>query len=226
MKAVVIEASTERSIAALFKEGQLAGEARLPVGLTSSKHLLRELQKLMKPADIDLIIAGVGPGSYTGIRVGATIAKTLSFACGIPLVGVCSLEGFQPEGDGAFAAVIDAKISGMYIRYGEKRGGIVYWEGEASVRPLEEISVGVTPFKGVLESKLRCGEWIERYPDARAIYESGVSKYLAGKYTQDGTMELNYLRNGYLLPPPPPPPPVFLMGPAPLGCSALAPPPC
>ena len=61
----------------------------------------------LKPGDIDLIVCDVGPGSYTGLRVGLTFAKTLAWSLSKPLVGIMSLDaiafdyltvhGFQVE---------------------------------------------------------------------------------------------------------------------------------
>jgi tRNA threonylcarbamoyladenosine biosynthesis protein TsaB len=201
MNTLLLEASTERSIASLFKNDGIVGHAELPVGLTSSKRLLRYLQNLVKAEEIDRIIAGVGPGSYTGMRVAAAIAKTLSFARQVPLVGVCSLEGFQPGESGSFAAVIDAKISGVYIRFGRKQGDLVTWEGEAEVMSIAQAAVrlahldyAVTPNKEVLQQKFPSSLFVEGYPAPLPIYRAGLHKYLSGEFTTDGRLELNYLR--------------------------------
>jgi len=45
-------------------------------------------------ADLDLIVTGVGPGPYTGLRVSVVTATTLGMALGVPVVGVCTLDGF------------------------------------------------------------------------------------------------------------------------------------
>lgn len=194
---IVIETSTERAIVALFKEGNLASLSELPSGLTSSKHLITALQTVIGTHQIDLVISGVGPGSYTGIRVGASIAKAYAFARRLPIVGVCSLEGFQPFNDGSFAAVIDAKISGVYIRFGVKNGESVTWEDKAQVLSLEDaadrllqVEYAVTSHKEVLQQKLPHPGWIERYPDPLAIYKAGIQSVPRLDYS----LELQYLR--------------------------------
>jgi tRNA threonylcarbamoyl adenosine modification protein YeaZ len=44
--------------------------------------------------DVDLIVTGVGPGPYTGLRVSVVTATTLGLVLGVPVVGVCTLDGF------------------------------------------------------------------------------------------------------------------------------------
>ena len=103
MISLLIETSTERSLIALFRDLDPLDIRELPFGLQNSKHLLPEIKSLferagLKPADLDLIVAGIGPGSYTGIRVGAMTAKAMAFALNIPVIGISSLEGFiAPE---------------------------------------------------------------------------------------------------------------------------------
>lgn len=51
----------------------------------------------VRPADLDLIVTGVGPGPYTGLRVGIVTARTMGLALGRPVVGVCSLDALARD---------------------------------------------------------------------------------------------------------------------------------
>jgi len=205
MKCLLIETSTERGFVAIFEGKTLVLHTELPIGFQNSTFLLPEVDRAfkvleMKPSELDYIGVGTGPGSYTGIRVGAITAKTLAFALNKPLVGICSLEGFIPTDDGVFAAVIDAKIGGVYVHLGEKRGDQIEWLSKPEVFPLAEAAevmrvarMIVTPNATMIKNKLIGYDWIweERSPDvqymARRVAEAmqqGVS----------GELELLYLR--------------------------------
>lgn len=71
----------------------------------------------MKPADLNKIVVAEGPGSYTGVRIGVTIAKTLAWTLGIPLSGVSSLEVLAMAGryfQGYIAPIFDARRGQVY----------------------------------------------------------------------------------------------------------------
>ena len=72
----------------------------------------------MKPADLDKIVVAKGPGSYTGVRIGVTIAKTFAWTLNIPLVGISSLEalaaGVGRHFDGFISPLFDARRGQIY----------------------------------------------------------------------------------------------------------------
>ncbi len=67
-------------------------------------------------AQLNRIGATVGPGSFTGLRVGVAFAKGLGSALGVPAVGVGSLEALAAASSGMVAAVIDARRDQLYLQ--------------------------------------------------------------------------------------------------------------
>ena len=112
----------------------------------------------LRPADLGAIVAGVGPGPYTGLRVGLVTAAALGHALGIPTYGVCSLDPMgrdlaRDEGD--VLVVTDARRKEVYwARYGEQGHRL---DGPHVNRPDEIDATGVS---------LIGGEGVRLYPDA------------------------------------------------------------
>jgi len=67
--------------------------------------------------DLDAIVVGVGPGPFTGLRIGLVTARTLGAALGIPVSGVCSLDVIAAEAavDGSLVVVTDARRKEVYV---------------------------------------------------------------------------------------------------------------
>lgn len=75
-------------------------------------HVLERNQITLK--DIDQIIVGRGPGSYTGIRIAGTVAKTLAYATNIPLYEVSSLIFMTSGYQGLVCAMLDARRDNVF----------------------------------------------------------------------------------------------------------------
>ena len=89
-------ANTPISVA-LVKDGELLIEGTSAMAINHSLRAMPAIEELLEqaglvPADIDAIAVSEGPGSYTGARIGVTIAKTLAWTLGKPLVGVSTLK--------------------------------------------------------------------------------------------------------------------------------------
>jgi len=78
------------------------------------------------PADVEAIVAGLGPGPFTGLRVGLVTAGALADALNVPVYGVCSLDGLAHASDGDLLVATDARRKEVYwghYRAGEPIGG-------------------------------------------------------------------------------------------------------
>jgi tRNA threonylcarbamoyladenosine biosynthesis protein TsaB len=96
MKVLAIDTSNNSLGVAVIDGEQVIGEYITNLKKNHSVRVMPAIEKLlqdceMKPADIEKIVVAKGPGSYTGVRIGVTIAKTLAWTLNIPLVGISSL---------------------------------------------------------------------------------------------------------------------------------------
>jgi tRNA threonylcarbamoyladenosine biosynthesis protein TsaB len=104
---LAVDTSTSSMSVALTRGVELLGELNSKAERNHSIHLLPHIQQVvassgLHPRELDAVAVGVGPGSYTGIRIGVTVAKTLAWTHGMVLLGVSSLEAMAVGGGEAF----------------------------------------------------------------------------------------------------------------------------
>jgi len=97
MLILAIDTSTSWLSLSLVRDGEVLGGVDETTKNNQSEILLSRIEHLLcrcdvKPTHLDRIAVAIGPGSYTGIRVGVAVAKSLAYALDIPVVGVSSLE--------------------------------------------------------------------------------------------------------------------------------------
>lgn len=105
MKVLGIESTGSRLGVCLWEDFRVRAAKTVAEGDSHSEHLLPTLHDLFKkvpwtPQDLDVVAVDVGPGRFTGIRLGVSAARTLSFILQKPLVEVTSLETLAASGSG------------------------------------------------------------------------------------------------------------------------------
>jgi tRNA threonylcarbamoyladenosine biosynthesis protein TsaB len=97
---LVLETSTPRASLALFDQDEIVWEADFVTRRSHNSKIFEPVKDALEIAgeQLSLIAVGVGPGSYSGVRVGISVANGLGFARGVPVVGLSSLAAF-PEAD-------------------------------------------------------------------------------------------------------------------------------
>lgn len=123
MKILGIDTSSSSLSVAVMDDDLLKGEFTLNHKLTHSEQLMPLLDSLLshlelKMSDIDLIGVSVGPGSFTGIRIGVAAANAMAMALDIPVVGISSLEAMAyTAGETAYTIVstFDAQRDRFYF---------------------------------------------------------------------------------------------------------------
>ena len=97
MLLLALDTSTRQASVALCSEERLYGEHTWQAGNNHSVEMLEHVQRLLAEGGVamsalDGLAVAIGPGSFNGVRVAVTAAKTLAFALGKPLVGISTLE--------------------------------------------------------------------------------------------------------------------------------------
>lgn len=123
MAILAIDTSTIVSGAAIVHNDKLVAEIIMQLKLPQSEVLLGHIQDVLKIAHMDKseltgIAISIGPGSFTGLRIGLATAKMLSYALDIPVVAVSSLKAMAyhyPVPGMYIASVLDAQKSNAYF---------------------------------------------------------------------------------------------------------------
>jgi len=122
MKILAIETSHRLGSLALLEGKQVVRQIELPADQRTSQRITPAIKQALdganwRPTDIDLVTTSLGPGSFTGLRLGVTTAKTFAYACGCQVVGLNSLDVIAAQApiDAAkLSVVIDAQRQEFY----------------------------------------------------------------------------------------------------------------
>lgn len=122
MKILAIESSNQTMSVATMENGLVVAEYTRNGNLQHSTQLMPAIEQVMKssgwkPFELDRIAVTKGPGSYTGVRIGATIAKTLAWTLNKPLIPISSLKVLAANGllsDAIIIPLIDARRRNVY----------------------------------------------------------------------------------------------------------------
>lgn len=121
MKILAIDTSSKICSVAILENDQLVDEINLDNGHTHSENLMPILAQLldknaMKLADFELISCCIGPGSFTGIRIGVASVKAISEVNHLPVAGVTALETLarMDTSSNIKVAMIDARNNQVY----------------------------------------------------------------------------------------------------------------
>ena len=111
---LAIDTATSRTIVGVIEDGKVLFES-FHEGATEHGFAITEL--VMKTLEIcpkpDQVVVGMGPGPFTGLRVGITFAHSFALAREIPVIGVCSLDAIDIK-ESEYTVAIDARRKEIY----------------------------------------------------------------------------------------------------------------
>jgi tRNA threonylcarbamoyladenosine biosynthesis protein TsaB len=131
MTSLIIDTSSDYTLLGIAEQTRLISSLIAPHHKELSTTLLPAIEQLIKKESytlkqIHFIAVGIGPGSYTGTRMGVSVAQSLAYGLGIPLISFCSSLAFIPPSvKGSIAFVAAAKSGHFFLLKGKKKGALI-----------------------------------------------------------------------------------------------------
>ena len=218
MLILAVDTSTKTASIALLEKDEILAEVFINLGVNHSVVLLPALHELCRmsrivPGQIDLFACIIGPGSFTGLRIGASTVKGLAMAAGKPIVGVSTLEAlaFNSIGSGMLVCpMMDAKKNQVYTalyRTGrdekmEKIGNEMVTDVRDFLQRINEdiivVGDGAIQYSGIINAILPGKAYhaspCHQYVRAAAVGILGKSKYAEGNVLDSVTFTPKYFR--------------------------------
>lgn len=116
---LILDTSSKQLAIGIYKDDELLYKNQYYAWLRQSEMAIPEIEKAINELKIDLrevtrIVASIGPGSYTGVRIALTIAKVMALTLNIPLFTVSSLQALAGKKDKVIS-IMDARSKRVYI---------------------------------------------------------------------------------------------------------------
>ena len=192
MKVLSIDSSGLVAATALISDGILVAEYTIHNKKTHSQTLLPMISDMLKMADVksgelDCVAVSAGPGSFTGLRIGASTAKGLAWTLGIPIVPVSSLMGLVAnisERGAVVCPVMDARRNqayyGIYRMTDELPEVIAEPDVAAIEAVVEEVNAIGEPVIYLGDGVPVFAEWIQKNTAVPVKFADEVNRYQRG----------------------------------------------
>ncbi len=212
-RALIIETSHQPGLVALAEADRLLAERRLDQARRHARDLAPAVAELLrqqdwKPRDIEVVIVGRGPGSYTGLRVGIMSAKTFAYATGCRLLAVDTFAAIArqaPPPAMVVDVIADAQQDKVYVQRYRREGmawiaatelAIVHVD-ESVARLTSEVWVsgpGLEKHRARMPAAVRVVDQAAWFPDAASVLGLGLERWRRGEADEPFKVEPLYLR--------------------------------
>lgn len=214
LKVLAIETATTRCEVALAVDDRVQAAARLPEDRKPTATLVPTVRDLCRSVgwrlrELDLICVDIGPGSYTGLRVGLTCAKTLAFAAGAELAAVRSLDAVALNA-GPSEQLVEVAFDaarGQVFACRFRRGNEQCWVpcDEIRIVRAEDWALALDPaavvtgpalvrYRALVPPQFQVADESRWWPQAERVLELGLRVSRTGPAPSYWTLEPLYLR--------------------------------
>lgn len=212
MKILALDTSTNVATAAVLEDGVITGEYSCNKGKTHSQRLMPMIDSLLqavglKASDMDAFAASIGPGSFTGLRIGVTTAKAMAFAAQKPAISVYTLDALAynlPSSRAVLCPVIDARnnqvFTAAYKISGDKLERLTDYLGihineladilSAMKEDVVFLGDAAAMHRSFFEDRL--GDRCSMAPPHTALARASSVAVLAAKLYESGSLENSY----------------------------------
>lgn len=172
MSILAIDTATQVSSVAVAARGKLSAEITMQAKLTHSETLMPHIKQVLRMASVpkeqlEGIVVSIGPGSFTGLRIGLAAAKAMSYALDIPLAGVSTLRALAyhyPVAGIRIVCMMDAQKGNAYVE--------TYRWVQGRLQTVDEVQVA-----GIADIIQWCG----RMEEPAVLLGDAVQKKIIGK---------------------------------------------
>lgn len=212
-----IETSTARSSVALVEDDRVLASAALGVPRRHGEFLAPAIRFCLDQASVDLgriggVAVGVGPGLFTGLRVGIATAQTFAAARGLPVVGLCGLDVLALQARYTarpICATIDARRGELFWAFYRPVPGGVQRQADPTVGRVEQLAAEIEAEGAdvlvVGDGALRYREQLETtdaqlagpdiaWPDAADLAELALPRFIREETQRPDQLRPIYLR--------------------------------
>lgn len=186
MKTLYIDTSSSYLYSAIVNDETIIAEVKEELGHTLSEKALPEIVNLFTTSnlvakDIDRIVVVDGPGSFTGIRIGITIAKVYAWSLNIPIVPISALEAMaiSTETSELKVPLLDARRNYVYAAIYNKDNKVLMEPAHIELEKLKEILQDNLQNKNLEDNSeyiVITNDEIETMPGKRCAYDPDIAK--------------------------------------------------
>jgi len=215
LKILGIDTSSKFLNIALSEDKDIIKEESYLLDRKHASWLVPKIKELLRKSrvsinKIDAFIIGLGPGSFTGLRIGVSAIKGFGVASGKPCVGVASIDAIAcnaKENDRDIVPIIDAKRGQVYSAIYRRKGGLVVRLSDYLVLPIDKLissikseavflGDGLSLYKDNILSADKKASFLEErywYPGAGDLIKLGFLKVKKAKKTNMNKLAPLYL---------------------------------